>query len=521
MADINDYFSKGTSSLSSTWASDPILSGADWIIGDKAGNDERALAWYDSENTVRVHNYNGSTWDTIFERVSQISGYCNDADLSGNFLTVGIPTFRNNTGKIESWYLDAEISANTASTPYSGWHMVTYTNIETYDGIGNNGLGDNVSILGNDILIASTSGIVGVNTITYDIYEYEMIYKGNLQPYRFVSTEKVKMVETNHNVKVLEYGDNRRYNIYDPVKGVNIGLIYASIDFAQNNASGNPIINSSIESDAKMQAPDGHINQVVQYGNVALALKDETTENIKYYSFVDNEYQELPNTAVLYNEPDTLSGVPVFDQDYFNALSAPMAKLSGIEYAYFGEMPINTTFYDFDYGTLYIDMFNLHNELDYKYDTDAYTEESLTVPDSTNVVLNNSREYERMDLNENNIWVSYRVGTNYLGTLTGVTYPLDDSAEETAYMSKTTATTGTAFDYPYIERIRGVYRLTTNAHKSNIYSIEILNSNLNENITDLTTRSYIQSIVERAILQFQEKVAPVHTQLWKIIWKGL
>ena len=525
---VSAVFEKGTSSLSATWTSAELLSTADVWIADKSGNDNRVLAIYDSENTIRIHETEngGLTWNTIFTRTSQIDSFGVDADLSGDFLVIGVPSFRNNTGKIESWYFDNEISAATSSTPYSGWNLVTYTNLDTYDGLSgdnqisaNVGLGFNVSIEGNDVVIASTSGDNSVYT-SLDIFEYDMLYKGNLKIQRFVSTVKVKMVETNHDVKILETGTGGRYNIFDPILGYNIGLIYPSIDFLQNNASGNPKLNQNISSDVKLQAPDGAINQVTQLNNTAIAFKDETIENIKYYSFLDGEYIEVPNAAVMYNVPTLSAGVPIFDEDYINSLSAPRVVLSGMDYAYFGEMPINDISYDFDYGELYIDMFNLHNEYDYKYDTDAVVTNDGV--DST-VKLNHTRNYERIGVNENLIWVSYRVGQNYQGevlnTLMPDGYCYDN--EVTVPMSKTTQTTGFAYDYPYIERFAGANRTSTTAHKSNIYSVEIINSNLNANITDLETRSYIQTIVERAILQFQENVAPIHTQLWKIIWKGL
>ena len=112
-----------------------------------------------------------------------------------NFLAIGVPTFRDNTGKVECWYYDAALSAHTASTAYSGWMLVSKTNNDTYDGLSGTNtlsadvkLGRNVSIQGNDVLIASTSGFS-----PSAIFEYDMLYKGNLQPLRFISTNNVKM----------------------------------------------------------------------------------------------------------------------------------------------------------------------------------------------------------------------------------------------------------------------------------------------------------------------------------------
>ncbi len=915
-----DLFNNASSILSGTWPTDPNTSGATWLIGDKTGDPNRALGYF-APSTVKVFDYNGSNWNIIFEKTSQISSYGNDADLSGNLFTVGVPGFRNNTGKIESWYLENEVSGYTNNTPYNGWNMLlpengitwplesliplrdfdnsqdstqvvgdsnwinkgygtygylgimvgtkyrvstsdgtqsgTYldpavsistgsvsiriqrlipsdffntvgividiggiqyscrhvcggggvyrlgvtkngvtqwsvatsptvnflgkitwdgTDVRCYvDGIerfteSNSGvsnliaptdvnpnlnlgdivadfsefavrdaaqggdyvyrvkraMGSKVSILSGDQIITAPegsttrinagdnftglsgdSGVVGdsnwdvrwdtsetspttifreisseklklgvknvngvysnTNIITFDtpiagefyatwsydtlniaeqsngdfyfntslgnwtrnyffrrsqggldkdigyalpstvtsafvpgnsydlkltrdlsnnvkfyvndvlqsnyvdtnelesfgfycyystggsvldnymlvsnlvisdladgtgtpiplivpssynyetLYEYDLLYKGHLQLKRFTSTDKVKMVETNHDVKILEINGTNRYSIYDPIRNATIGLIYPSEDFLQNNASGNPKLNQNIPEDVKLQAPDGALNQVIQVDNAAICFKNETISSPKYYSFLSGDYVELPNEAVIYNPPSAdISGNLIFNEDYLNSLSAPRVGLSGLDYAYFGEMPINDIYYDFDIGELYVDMFNMHNEYDYKYDTDADVTDIASTYDLVN--LRNTRDYERLGVNENTLWVSYRIGQNYQGSAPYGS--LVESGENTVEMSKTVETSGGAFDYTYIEKMKGTNRIRQSAHKSNIYSIEITNSNLNENITDLDERSYIQSIVERAILQFQDKVAPIHTQLWKIVWKG-
>lgn len=82
--------------------------------------------------------------------------------------------------------------------------------------------------------------------------------------------------------------------------------------------------------------------------------------------------------------------------------------------------------------------------------------------------------------------------------------------------------TGPIFNnYEFIERIKGVNRIGMDKlHKSNIFSIEINNSKLNENIIDLTLRQRVQKSVINVIKEIIKKIIPAHTKLWKIDWTG-
>jgi len=75
-------------------------------------------------------------------------------------------------------------------------------------------------------------------------------------------------------------------------------------------------------------------------------------------------------------------------------------------------------------------------------------------------------------------------------------------------------------NYDLAERVRGLYKFKpAEAHKSNVYSIRIKNSGLNR-IADETLRTQIQNIVADNLLETVKKLAPAHTQLWKIEWEG-
>jgi hypothetical protein len=88
--------------------------------------------------------------------------------------------------------------------------------------------------------------------------------------------------------------------------------------------------------------------------------------------------------------------------------------------------------------------------------------------------------------------------------------------------------------FELIERIEGFYKLSgCPLHKSNVYSLLIENSGLNERLekgehnADSNSPTFnkaikikVQELVEQNIRKLIDKVAPVHTQLWRIIWKG-
>lgn len=76
-------------------------------------------------------------------------------------------------------------------------------------------------------------------------------------------------------------------------------------------------------------------------------------------------------------------------------------------------------------------------------------------------------------------------------------------------------------NYEFVERIKGVNRIGMDKlHKSNIFSIEINNSKLNENITDANLRQKVQKSVVNVIKEVIKKIIPAHTKLWKIDWTG-
>ena len=132
--------------------------------------------------------------------------------------------------------------------------------------------------------------------------------------------------------------------------------------------------------------------------------------------------------------------------------------------------------------------------------------------DSKSTVLSGIRNYIGIGTMQDSIWLSYKQTSN-----------LDNA-------------TNLLKDFFFIERIKGFYKLKSNAkHKSNFYSIKIkdsgLNSDLDNNLNTMKlddgatingpqAKSILQGIVSGEIVNMLEKIAPSNTQLWKIVWEG-
>lgn len=76
-------------------------------------------------------------------------------------------------------------------------------------------------------------------------------------------------------------------------------------------------------------------------------------------------------------------------------------------------------------------------------------------------------------------------------------------------------------DYENVERVHGLYKFkSSSGHKSNIYSLNIRNSGLNLAMEDGVVKDELREIVKKSINATIKKIAPAHTQLWKIIYTG-
>ena len=352
-------------------------------------------------------------------------------------------------------------------------------------------------------------------------------------------------IERSNECMVVNNYDNDFFLIDWRYPNEEIGQIYHSDDFIYRNATGNPNVSSLYTTDVETRGPNVKLNQVIQNDDSVLTFIDETSANMQINSVIFG--QVSPEVyANFINVVGNITGIPEeyasgnyeeiipfisicnpvdkYDYEYFLETSAPRVILSGNDYAYLNQMVMNQIGFDFDNAEMYMDSFNLQNPVGPQYDMEVHFTENPnnSYPDTWNIQLNKFRDYQKIGISEGVIWNSYRPTMNY-ETSEYVLLPLNGetilSVSKINYVE--TGLSGNILDYEFVERIKGINLAgTSNNHKSNIYSIEINDSNLNLAIIDETTRELTHRIVERAIRDFASKVAPAHTILWKIIWKG-
>ena len=138
---------------------------------------------------------------------------------------------------------------------------------------------------------------------------------------------------------------------------------------------------------------------------------------------------------------------------------------------------------------IYYNPFKLKNMYNYNWNCEynASTQELTAV-----------RDYLKVGKSQGHLWLSYK------------------------YFRETVADIQ---EFELIERIAGLYKYQAiEGHKSNIYSIRIFNSGLNEDLKDspeeLSVQRDLRNIIEETVQNVVKKIAPTSTQLWKIEWEG-
>lgn len=138
-----------------------------------------------------------------------------------------------------------------------------------------------------------------------------------------------------------------------------------------------------------------------------------------------------------------------------------------------------------DSFNIYYNPFKLKNMYNYNWNTEYnITQEELT----------GTRDYLKVGKSQEHLWLSYRYYRE-----------IPSSVQE----------------FELIERIGGLYKYRPiEGHKSNIYSIRIFNSGLNEDLNNSEIQANLREIIEETVSNVVKKIAPASTQLWKIEWSG-
>ena len=174
--------------------------------------------------------------------------------------------------------------------------------------------------------------------------------------------------------------------------------------------------------------------------------------------------------------------------------------------------------------------FKLKSPWNMIFDIDAEYNETEDVNYASNNILhrqgriNNTRSYHNMNICNKDIWLSYTNKQNWASN--------DD---ENSILDKRNnilapinvynvpgANPSMIYTYQQVERIKGIKTFGLYPkHKSNIYSIRIKDSGLNNNLNaNPDFKAQIQKGLNTVIRNMVTKTSPVNTMLWKIIWEG-
>lgn len=190
-------------------------------------------------------------------------------------------------------------------------------------------------------------------------------------------------------------------------------------------------------------------------------------------------------------------------------------------------------------GNMYVNPFKLKNEYDYDWETLLSGNGHFTYhsTDTKYDLLNGIRNYLKIGKTQSNLWLNYKYIKDYdyepipelavSGVYNdyGDMQDLNDDKTNLSYSALAGYRDQFIRDplqrYDCIEVVKGLYKAKAyDLKKSNVFSVQIVNSGLNQKITNDADRQRIQAVVESEIRTMIEKISPVHTELWKIIWKG-
>jgi hypothetical protein len=222
----------------------------------------------------------------------------------------------------------------------------------------------------------------------------------NLKLKKVCSSSKAKFIETTSGVFNLAAGESSKFIIKDNVKNVDINPIYKTEEFVIENYVSNPSINSDFTATLDIHGPPGKYVNISQYGDFAVGRKAESLSGNSNFNYRTKRYDFDENTIGMYIPPSQ------YDTTYFNSLTSLDHILSGAKFSNFSEIPLNAINYDYDKGIMYADSTPMKNMYNEKYDVDAKVNFSQ-------ITLNNTRYYDKMGINADNIWASYKVGKNY------------------------------------------------------------------------------------------------------------
>ena len=328
--------------------------------------------------------------------------------------------------------------------------------------------------------------------------------------------KKAKVIETTAGCFVLGlYSSDPResqFSLWDSTKGSYLDPIFTDTDFINESYLRNYRFDNlySQQENVFFRNPYQKMINIAQKGDYTLfTLLSSTLSGVTYKHDETIDWQTENNSIIKYK-----NGMDNNLADFFD-LSSIFCEISGYTYNFLQWMPLDKAYYDLEDGinfggstkTKNMYDWNFNTNISYNANTSAYT-------------LDNNRSYYRIGTNNGDIWLSYKANRQLSATIeepiSGITYGkiTNDKNINTTNIS----------NYEFIDRFKQINKFKNSGlHKSNIFSIRIKDSGLNEVLeaqygTD--KKQQIQTAINNVIKNMTRNVVPTHTQLWKIEWKG-
>tara|TARA_A100001011_G_scaffold318961_1_gene338871 strand:+ start:280 stop:3348 length:3069 start_codon:yes stop_codon:yes gene_type:complete len=246
-----------------------------------------------------------------------------------------------------------------------------------------------------------------------------------------ISGEKSKIFKTSKGVMVADFQEDysnfnaitgtksNRYGLRDISKGTLLKNIYFTDEFTRKSA----VIKGDTNEKADIFSPDLTQNSVTQFKETAVSISDLTEKKVKYIN-----YDKVKSSKVFMAGGNAIAIYPpsgnITENDSLTGSIEPRFIVTGLDFNYIEETPLNFDFFDYDSGVMYSNIMNAKNMYDEDYKTNVVvsgktlvnhlTGNSLTLIDQLSAEVRNTRYYIDIGSDGNHLLYNvYRRGRDY------------------------------------------------------------------------------------------------------------
>jgi hypothetical protein len=284
-----------------------------------------------------------------------------------------------------------------------------------------------------------------------------------------------------------------------------------------------------------------------QYFDYAYLLTDITNKSLSgEHLFVNSDVfatsylstVELPIKTYVYPSSANIMSSNSSSGEY---TYVPLYNLSGINFNFIEECPLDFSYYGYEkdsstssYFYVYGDAVNAKNAYNHNYSLDSRVT-STTNTSSVSATVNSARTYYDIDSTGDLLYMVYKNDLKYQTSSstslsgTGVTFGMTPTSSfqssgnivDIVGLSSSTLSTSVINRFDNVEVIASINRISdTEGHKSNLFSINIQNSNIDSSPLSSNEKEYIKKSLSTIIESVIKNIIPANTQLLKIYWNG-